>query len=61
MGSKYKIIPYLSNILSHIPFNTTLDAFSGCRVVSYALKEIRKEVVANDFLTFSSTIGKALI
>lgn len=61
MGSKYKIIPNLSNILSNIPFDTALDAFSGSGVVSYALKEIGKEVVANDFLTFSSTIAKALI
>ncbi len=61
MGSKYKIVPYLSHILYHLPFETALDAFSGSGVVSYALKEMGKEVVANDFLTFSSTISKALI
>lgn len=61
MGSKYKMLPNLSSILSNIPFDTALDAFSGSGVVSYALKEMGKEVVSNDFLTFSSTIGKALI
>jgi DNA adenine methylase/adenine-specific DNA-methyltransferase len=61
MGSKYKITPYLSRILSQTPFEHALDAFSGSGVVSYALKEMGKEVVANDFLTFSSLISKALI
>lgn len=61
MGSKYRLVPYLSNIFSLIPFEKALDAFSGSGVVSYALKEMGKEVVANDFLSFSSTVGKALI
>jgi DNA adenine methylase/adenine-specific DNA-methyltransferase len=61
MGSKYKVIPYLAHILSQIPFETVLDAFSGSGVVAYALKEMGKEVVTNDFLTFSSIISKTLI
>jgi adenine-specific DNA-methyltransferase len=61
MGSKYKIVPYLTSILSEIPFETALDAFSGSGVVSYALKELGKKVTSNDFLQFSSTIAKAII
>lgn len=61
MGSKYRIVPYLASILSQIPFHTVLDAFSGSGVVAYTLKEMGKQVTANDFLHFSSTIAKALI
>ncbi|MFC4767857.1 DNA adenine methylase [Effusibacillus consociatus] len=61
MGSKYKIIPYLSSILSNIPFESALDAFAGSGVVAYSLKEMGKQVVANDFLHFSSTIARAVI
>lgn len=61
MGSKYKIVPYLTYILSDIPFETALDAFSGSGVVSYVLKELGKTVVSNDFLQFSSTISKAAV
>jgi len=61
MGSKFKVLPSLVNILSDIPFDTVLDAFSGSGVVSYALKEMGKQVVANDFLNFTSTVATALI
>lgn len=61
MGSKYKLIPWLHETLSDLEFNTALDAFSGSGVVSYLLKSMGKEVHSNDFLTFSSTITKALV
>lgn len=61
MGSKYKVIPYLASILANLPFHTVLDAFSGSGVVSYALKEMGKQVTSNDFLSFSSTIAKAVV
>ncbi len=61
MGSKYKIIPYLTSILSQYKFSTALDAFSGSGVVSYSLKEMGKQVTANDFLNFPATVARALI
>ncbi|GAX90087.1 DNA methyltransferase [Effusibacillus lacus] len=61
MGSKYKMIPYLSSVLSNIRFETALDAFSESGVVAYSLKEMGKQVTANDFLHFSSTIAKAIV
>ena len=61
MGSKYKVIPYLASILADLPFHTVLDAFSGSGVVSYALKEMGKQVTSNDFLTFASTVTKAIV
>jgi len=61
MGSKYKVIPYIASILRGIEFETFLDAFSGSGVVSYAVKEMGKEVTSNDFLTFSSAIAKSVI
>ena len=61
MGSKYKVIPHLERIFSSLDFDTALDAFSGSGVVGFALKELGKQVTANDFLHFSATIAKATI
>jgi len=61
MGSKYKVIPHLAAIFSQLEFQSVLDAFSGSGVVSYALKEMGKEVTSNDFLAFSSTIARAVV
>lgn len=50
-------------IARHIPedVNTVLDAFSGSQSIAYTLKQLGKNVVTNDFLTFNHFIGKALI
>src|SRR5579862_3101039 len=61
MGSKYKVVPHLVRILSDLSFENALDGFSGSGVVAYALKEMGKEVVANDFLRFPATVATALI
>ena len=61
MGSKYRVVPHLLRVFSEIPFDRALDAFSGSGVVSYALKEMGKEVVANDFLSFPATVARAVI
>ena len=61
MGSKNKLVPWLYETFSDLEFNSALDAFSGSGVVSYLFKSMGKEVYSNDFLTFSSTITKALI
>ena len=61
MGSKYKVVPALLGILDGLEFATALDAFSGSGVVGYALKAMGKQVIANDFLTFSATIADATV
>ncbi|HSU16949.1 DNA adenine methylase [Longimicrobium sp.] len=61
MGSKYRVVPHLAGIFSDLRFDRALDAFSGSGVVAYALKEMGKEVVANDFLTFPSTVARAVV
>ncbi len=61
MGSKYKVIPHLERVFSNLEFDTAIDAFSGSGVVGFALKELGKQVTANDFLNFPATIAKATI
>ena len=61
MGSKYRVVPHLQRILSNLPFERALDAFSGSGVVAYAMKEMGKTVMANDFLAFPSTVARALV
>ena len=61
MGSKYKVVPALLDILEGREFGTALDAFSGSGVVGYALKAMGKQVIANDFLRFSATIADATV
>jgi adenine-specific DNA-methyltransferase len=61
MGSKYRVVPHLAGIFAELRFDRALDAFSGSGVVAYALKEMGKEVVANDFLSFPSTVARAVV
>lgn len=61
MGSKYRVVPHLAGIFADLNFERALDAFSGSGVVAYALKEMGKEVVANDFLSFPSTVARAVV
>jgi adenine-specific DNA-methyltransferase len=61
MGSKRRLLPWLREILSDIPFGTALDAFSGSGCVSYLMKTMGKQVVANDFLRFPATIARATV
>jgi len=61
MGSKFKVIPYLTSILARLNFETALDAFCGSCVVGYAMKEMGKQVTANDFLHFPATVARAVI
>jgi adenine-specific DNA-methyltransferase len=61
MGSKYKVVPFLVDILSRLDFDSALDAFSGSGVVGYALKAMGKHVTTNDFLTFAATVARATV
>ncbi len=61
MGSKQAILPEIMQALSSIEFDSALDAFSGSACVSYALKQMGKRIVANDFLEFAYNIAKATV
>lgn len=61
MGSKYAVLPQLLRIFSELDFTVALDAFSGSGVVAYALKLLGKQVTANDFLHFATSVAKATV
>lgn len=60
LGAKYI---HRGWIAQFIPENvsTVLDAFSGSQSIAYMFKQLGKEVITNDFLSFNNSIGKALI
>jgi adenine-specific DNA-methyltransferase len=61
MGSKARLLPWLHEVFDQLEFGNALDAFSGSGCVSYLLKAMGKEVIANDFLLFPTVIAKAVI
>lgn len=61
MGSKYRVIPRLVDVFSKLTCETALDAFSGSGVVAYTLKALGKQVTANDFLHFPTTVARATV
>ncbi|MDY7106822.1 MAG: DNA adenine methylase [Actinomycetota bacterium] len=61
MGSKYRLIPHLTDLFAELGGETALDAFSGSGVVSYALKAMGYAVTSNDFLAFPMTIASAAV
>ncbi|MCM1333074.1 MAG: DNA adenine methylase [Bacteroides sp.] len=60
-GSKAKFADWIWHEISHIPFQTALDAFGGTGSIAYKLKDNGKAVTYNDILPFNSIIGKAII
>ncbi len=61
MGSKYRLAPRLAEVFATLPPGNAIDAFSGSGVVAYTLKAAGREVLANDHLTFTSTLAEALV
>lgn len=61
MGSKYRLAPRLAELFATLPDGPAIDAFSGSGVVAYTLKGAGREVLANDHLTFTSTLAEALV
>lgn len=59
MGSKFRLLPWIFEILSQYEFDAALDAFSGSGCVAYLLKAMGKQVTANDFLNLSAVIARA--
>lgn len=61
MGSKFRLLTWISEVTADIHFGTVLDAFSGSGCVSYLFKSLGKAVTANDAMNFSVMIARALI
>jgi adenine-specific DNA-methyltransferase len=61
MGSKYRLLPWIFDVLGQLEFKTAVDAFSGSGCVAYLLKSMGKRTVANDFLNFCSTLSRATV
>ena len=60
-GSKRKLLPWIASHLRELRFDTALDAMSGTAAVAYLLKQMGKQVVANDRLFANAEIARALI
>ncbi|MGH7540349.1 MAG: DNA adenine methylase [Gemmatimonadota bacterium] len=61
MGSKHRLLPWLESVLSELPFESAVDAFSGSGCVSYLLKTMGKRVHSNDFLAFARDLSLATV
>lgn len=61
MGNKYKLVPWLHEILYNVDFVDVLDPFSGSGTVSYLLKSMDRKVTSSDFLNFPNVITQALV
>lgn len=60
LGAKYIHKDWIAQWISD-DVNVVLDAFSGSQSIAFLCKQLGKSVISNDFLTFNSQIGKALI
>lgn len=61
LGSKVKLLDWISKNIENLEFDTVLDAFGGTSSFSYLMKRIGKKVYYNDLLKFNQTVAKALI
>jgi len=61
MGSKFRLLPWIHDVLSGLQFSSALDAFSGSGCVAFLLKCMGKRVIANDFLKFSQQLALATV
>ncbi|MBW3571478.1 MAG: DNA adenine methylase [Gemmatimonadetes bacterium] len=61
MGSKYRLLPWIHDVLGELSFDSALDGFSGSGSVAYLLKSMGKQVTANDRLRFSHEIATAIV
>lgn len=61
MGSKRKLLGFLSEIFSSLEFDSALDPFCGTGSVAYLLKCMKKKITASDALQFNAVAARALI
>jgi adenine-specific DNA-methyltransferase len=61
MGSKYRLAARLAELFENLPPGPALGAFSGSGVVAYTLEATGRSVLANDELTFATTLAEATV
>lgn len=61
LGSKAKLLPWISSSLNGVEFDSVLDVFGGTGSFSYLMKKAGKTVFYNDILKFNQIIGTAII
>ena len=61
MGSKSKLLPYLTEVARRFEFESAMDLFSGSGIVGYMFKSLGKRVISNDYMSLSATYSKAMI
>lgn len=61
MGSKFRLLEWIYEVLTSLDFDTALDPFAGSGCVAYLMKAMGKKVTASDFLNFSATVSTAII
>lgn len=61
VGSKQKVVSWIWDNISHLKFETFLDALSGTSVVGYYAKLKGKQVTCNDILKSNFLITKAIV
>lgn len=61
MGSKYRLLPWIHDVLQTLDFETALDPFTGSGCVAYLLKSMGREVTTSDFLNFTYELSRATI
>lgn len=61
MGSKAKLLDDIWKVCEPFDFTDVIDLFSGSGAVSYMFKSKGKNVLSNDYMSFSANISKALV
>lgn len=59
-GSKYKLLPELSEVFMSLDFSTCIDVFGGTGSVSFLLSKLGKSVVYNDAFMFNAACARAI-
>ena len=60
-GSKRKLLPWIQSVFEELDFSSVIDLMSGTGSVSYLLKRMGKQVIANDYLKFNYIAAQAFI
>ena len=60
-GSKFKLLPYILQLVQKVKPRTVLDGFSGTTRVSQALAQTGRCVIANDLSAWSEIFGKCYL
>ena len=60
-GSKRKLLPWIESTFQELDFSSAIDLMSGTGTVSYLLKRMGKQVIANDYLKFNYVTAQAFV